>query len=259
MNENLTAVDRQRADAGPPDATAPDLPRPWGFWSTLLWGVLAFGLWGALVAGAIIWLNWGQIANLPDTQEDPWFPLQLTVANAMQIAMLAGAARLAGWPVGRYLGLVRPRARDLVAGVVAIAVLIVGLEILTHVLHRESVTPFQTDAYRVARAAGLLPLLWVAFVIAAPVAEELFFRGFLFRGWAASPLGVPGTILLTSCIFSASHVQYDWFGIFQTFCISMLFGWLRWRSGSTTLTILMHMAINFIATLWAAAKVEGVV
>lgn len=259
MNENPTAVDRPGADVGTPAVTQPELPRPWGFWSTLCWGVLAFGLWGAVVAGAIVWLNWGQIANLPDMQEDPWFPLQLTLANMLQIAVLAWAARLAGWPVGQYLGLVRPRARDLVAGIAALAALVLGLEILTHVLQRESVTPFQTEAYRVARAAGLLPLLWIAFVIAAPVAEEIFFRGFLFRGWAASPLGVPGTILLTSCIFSASHVQYDWFGMFQTFCISMLFGWLRWRSGSTTVTILMHMAINFIATLWAAAKVEGLV
>ena len=27
---------------------------------------------------------------------------------------------------------------------------------------------------------------------------------------------------------------------------------------STTLTIVLHMAINFISTLWTAAKVEGV-
>jgi hypothetical protein len=34
---------------------------------------------------------------------------------------------------------------------------------------------------------------------------------------------------------------------------------LRWRSGSTTLTIMLHVAINFVATLWTALKVAGVV
>ncbi len=37
----------------------------------------------------------------------------------------------------------------------------------------------------------------------------------------------------------------------------MLFGWLRWRSGSTTLTILLHMVINFTSTLWTAIKVAS--
>ena len=124
-------------------------------------------------------------------------------------------------------------------------------------LGRDSVTTFQADSYRAANAAGLLPLLWLAFVVAAPVGEEIIFRGFVFRGWAASPLGVPGTILLTSLVFSAAHTQYDWFGSLQTFCIGILFGCLRWRSGSTTLTILLHMVINFTSTLWTAIKVAS--
>jgi hypothetical protein len=32
---------------------------------------------------------------------------------------------------------------------------------------------------------------------------------------------------------------------------------IRWRSGSTTLTILLHMAINLLATLQTAVKVHG--
>jgi membrane protease YdiL (CAAX protease family) len=166
---------------------------------------------------------------------------------------------LAGWPAGLYLGLVRPSRRDVVIGIVALAILLGALEILTHLSGRESVTPFQTDAYRAARSAGTLPLMWLAFVVAAPVGEEIMFRGFVFRGWAASSLGAPGTILMTALIFAVVHTQYDWFGMFQTFCMGALFGWLRWRSGSTTLTIVLHMLINLMATLWTAAKVEGLV
>jgi membrane protease YdiL (CAAX protease family) len=258
MNENLSAISGQGA-AEAPKVASELLPRPWGFWSTLCWAVFALGLGIAIVSGGVLWLSGGHPDNVPDGQEDPWLPLHLIVVNLVQIAVLALAARLARWPVGQYLGLVRPRRHDVMAGIAALAALIGALEILTRVLGQDSVTPFQADAYRAAQAAGLLPLLWLAFVIAAPAGEEILFRGFLFRGWAASPLGGPGTILLTSCIFAALHTQYDSFGVFQTFCISTLFGWSRWRSGSTLLTIALHVIINFVSTLWSAVKAVGLV
>jgi len=259
MNENLQAAFRPQGEAQAPNEARELLPRPWGFWSTLCWAVFALGLGIAIVSGGVLWLTWGQSNNVPDAQGDPWLPLHLIIVNLVQIAVLAVAARLARWPAGQYLGLVLPRRRDFIAGIAALAVLMVALEILTRVLGQDSVTPFQADAYRAAQAAGLLPLLWLAFVIAAPAGEEILFRGFLFHGWAASPLGGPGTILLTSCIFAALHTQYDSFGVFQTFCISTLFGWSRWRSGSTLLTIVLHMLINFVSTLWSAVKAAGLV
>ena len=253
------AAERPRSDAGTPGDQA--LPRPWGFWSTLLWGLLAFGLSLVPLLGALFLLNGGDAESLPDMQEapwkHPWFPLQLILINLIQVAAVAWAARLSGWPIGTYLGLVRPRGRDLLVGFAALILVLGTLEILTHVVGRSSVVPFQTEAYETARAAGLVPIMWLAFVVAAPVGEEIVFRGFMFRGWAASPLGAPGTILLTSVIFAASHSQYDWFGMMQTFCISALFGWLRWRSESTAVTIMLHMLVNFVATTYAVVKVEG--
>jgi membrane protease YdiL (CAAX protease family) len=259
MTESPTAMPHHDVDADALGRPIDGLPQPWGFWSTLGWELLAFALGAAIVGGGVLWFNWNQLETLPDTQEDPWFPLQFIVSNVVQVAVLAIAARLARWPVAQYLGLTRPRLRDLAEGFAALALAMGALEILTHLLDRGSVTPFQTDSYRVAQAAGLVPLLWVAFVVAAPVGEEIVFRGFAFRGWAASPLGVPGTILLTSVIFSIAHTQYDWFGTFQAFCIGALFAWLRARTGSTTVTILLHMAVNSISTLWSAVKVAGLV
>jgi CAAX protease family protein len=257
MNENATAVGPQRADAQSPPAEQ-ELPRPWGFWSTLCWALFACGLGGGM--SLLTWLLPVNLPELPDTPEDPALPLQLIVINVVQVGVLAFAARLAGWPVGRYLGLVRPRGRDLMIAVAALALMLVALEILTYLVERGSVTPFQTESYRAARASGMLAVMWLAFVVAAPAGEEILFRGFMFRGWAASPLGAAGAIVLTSLIFSSLHMaQYDWFGVFQTFCIGTLLGWLRWHSSSTSLTILLHMTVNFTSTLWAAAKVEGFV
>jgi membrane protease YdiL (CAAX protease family) len=246
----------------PSPATTPDLagalPRPWGFWSTLGLALLAF-LAAQIGIGGLVWWMFGTQAgdDVSEVLKDPVLPLLLIATNLSLILILSGAARLAGWPAVTYLGLARPRRQDVVASIVALLGLMIVLEIITYLSGRASVTPFQTDAYGAAKTAGTLWLMWLAFVVAAPVGEEVLFRGFVFRGWAASWIGPIGTIALTSLIFAAVHVQYDWFGIFQTFCLGALFGWARWRSGSTTLTILLHTAINFVSTVWTVAKVEG--
>jgi membrane protease YdiL (CAAX protease family) len=39
-------------------------------------------------------------------------------------------------------------------------------------------------------------------------------------------------------------VQYDWYVIAQIFIFGLLLGWMRWATGSTLLTILLHALIN---------------
>lgn len=241
-----------------PDAPADaSLPRPWGFWSTLLW---AAGFFMLGQAGIVVGIEWfSGVGESTAVASEPRLPLMLIGANAVQIAALAAAVRMAGWPIVRYFALVAPRRRDVLIGFVALVLVIGALEIVTRMLGRDSVDPFQGDSYRAAQSAGLLPALWLAFVIVAPVGEEILFRGFMFRGWAASPLGPIGTIVLTSVIFALVHLQYDWFGMIQTGCLALLFGWLRWRSGSTLLTIFLHTLVNFVATAAAASKVYGLI
>jgi len=106
-----------------------------------------------------------------------------------------------------------------------------------------------------SRTAGWLPLLWVAVIVAAPVSEEVFFRGFLFRGLAESRMRPWGAILFTSLVWSLIHIQYDWFGIAQIFLAGIFLGWIRWYSGTITLTILLHALQNLIATIEAAIHI----
>ena len=49
-------------------------------------------------------------------------------------------------------------------------------------------------------------------------------------------------------------MQYDWFGIRQVFLTGLVLGWLRWLSGSTALTILLHMLVNLEATIETVAS-----
>ena len=73
-----------------------------------------------------------------------------------------------------------------------------------------------------ARADGALWLLVIAFCVAAPVSEELFARGFLYRGWSESFLGPAGAIVLSSLVWTSLHLQYDWFFFGEVFSIGLL-------------------------------------
>ena len=81
--------------------------------------------------------------------------------------------------------------------------------------------PFMVDIYRNAQATGSLPLLWLAIVIAAPVAEEIIFRGFIFRGWVRSAAIRDRRHPHRRRVFAVIHIQYNWFGVFQVFLIGL--------------------------------------
>jgi CAAX protease family protein len=82
------------------------------------------------------------------------------------------------------------------------------------------------------------------------------FRGFLFRGWARSPRTVWPAIVVISGLWAGLHVQYDWIGVLQIFVVGLFLGWMRWRSGSTLLTFLLHALFNLEGTLETLVQVH---
>ena len=109
--------------------------------------------------------------------------------------------------------------------------------------------------------ATIKPLLLVYIVIGAPVMEELALRGFLYRGWAHSRIGAWGAILLTSVVFAALHVQYDFVGIAFTGSLGFIFAIARLKTGSIVPGIVMHAVVNLVVsieTVWVAAHSSAV-
>ncbi|MGA9302854.1 MAG: CPBP family intramembrane glutamic endopeptidase, partial [Bradyrhizobium sp.] len=100
-----------------------------------------------------------------------------------------------------------------------------------------------------ARQDGALWLLVIAFCAAAPITEEFFARGFLYRGWSESFLRVPGAIVLSSLVWTSLHLQYDWYFLGEVFSIGLLLGYLRYRSNSIWLTIILHGLNNLAAVI----------
>jgi len=58
-------------------------------------------------------------------------------------------------------------------------------------------------------------------------------------------LQVPGAIVLSSLVWTAMHMQYEWYFFGEVFCLGLWFGYLRYRSGSIWLTIVLQRPQQF--------------
>ena len=254
------------SNPAPLSATGPALSTspPWGFWSSTAWGLLSVGVWFAVqfiaIIVALVVQHGGGAGRPPDAarieQMAAVTAFAILAATPLQIGVLAIAARAARWRPADYFAMLRPTGGQLAFALGCLALALVASDATNYALGRGIAPEFLVALYRDGRDHGSLVSLVIAIVIAAPLAEEITFRGFLYRGWSQTRLGVKGTIVLTSLVWAAMHVQYDWLGMAQIFLLGLLFGWLRWASGSTTLTIVLHIATNAASTLQTAIKVE---
>jgi len=251
--------------ANPPVTIAPThrVPRVWNFWGTVLWGLFAFAAMfiGQIAVVVFFALERGgqvNLATMIQAVAASGLAISLSVIAGLPAVLLALwlAIRWTGIPFADYLGLRWTSWRNVAIGVVGLVVLVVGWDLLSRAIGKEVAPDFMLDVFKSARADDALWLLVVAFCGAAPVTEELFARGFLYRGWSQSFLGVPGAILLSSIVWTGLHLQYDWFFFGEVFCIGLWFGYIRYRSGSTWLTIVLH-ALNNLAAVAQSYLLAG--
>lgn len=230
-------------------------PRIWKFWGTALWGFVVFGAMFAGQMAVVTWFLLRQGGPLDMAAAIHVLGGGLTISLSVVTGLPAVLAAL--WlaihysrtPFADYLALRRTSWASVAIGVGALVVLVGGWEVLSRVTGRESAPGFMMDVLKSARADGALWLLVIAFCVAAPVTEELFARGFLYRGWSESFLGPAGAIVLSSLVWTALHLQYEWFFFGEVFSIGLLLGYLRYRFNSTWLTILVHGVNNLAAVV----------
>lgn len=92
----------------------------------------------------------------------------------------------------------------------------------------------------------LVILTVIALAVVTPIAEEIFFRGFLLRG-LVNRWGVAPGIIVSAAVFAGLHFQPP--VIVPVFITGLLLGALYWQTGSLWPGILVHAAQNLIATL----------
>jgi hypothetical protein len=232
-------------------------PRPWGLWATIgLSMLIGAAFLGVQVPVAIAYIALAKIASPAATLEEiaagaETNGLLLAVAAWAVVPVCVGLSVLFArlrrpWSAREYLGL-RPVSPGRLGVWLAATIALTTLaDLLTYLLGREVVPQAMTDTYR---TAGWPPLFWSALVVAAPLAEETFFRGFAFRGLQASRIGTFGAIALTALCWAGMHLQYDLYQVSHIFVGGILLGLARAHTRSTYTPLAMHALWNLIATI----------
>lgn len=164
----------------------------------------------------------------------------LVVIPVRLVGGRARAMRLLGlkWPDGKAVGWS-------FAGL-AIAYIALGAYVgLVELLGIEDLEPISTiDDDVIYEHLELVILTGVLAVLVAPVAEEIFFRGFLIGGFARRVAIVPA-LILSAALFAAVHLDVG--SLIPFALIGLVFGWLFIRSGSLAAPMLAHFFFNLIA------------
>jgi membrane protease YdiL (CAAX protease family) len=175
--------------------------------------------------------------------------LQLALATsliAVSVIAVQGANGRPGTPAWARLGLRRP-VRPAVAAAILAYLAYVGVALLIAGL----LNPEQEDVTRElgvdegtfgAIAAGVL------IVVAAPLSEEIFFRGFLFAGLRRTTGFVIGAVV-SSGIWGLFHYtgSDSWPVVLQLSVFGVVLAWLYERTGSIWPTIAVHAFNNAVA------------
>lgn len=240
-----------------------DVPgRPWGLaatfglsvaiWYTLklLQVALGFGMAGALAMLRVV----PPEANTPALH----FGIITCITTVLCAALVIAAAALRdGLEPREYLRLVAPAGKDVLHWL-AVAALIVAMTDL--VVYRVKGELLPAEWIAIYRSVQSPLLFWIALVIATPIFEELFFRGFVFAGILDSPLGRTGAVLITALLWTWVHQELDPLEFAIAFLIGVTLGIARLRTQSLLVPIAVHMLYNLISAgeiAWLAAFGDG--
>jgi membrane protease YdiL (CAAX protease family) len=237
----------------------------WGPVATILWSVLIaliFLVSQTVTVFIYIVATRGPISqlDLPKLAQDLKYDGLLLSIGTFASALVCGPIILAiakskrGSNLREYLGLTLPNKRQTVHWLCAIIAFFILSDVICLFLGKPIVPEFMSKVYSSLEAPWIL---WLALLLAAPLSEELFFRGFLLRGLSTSPLGPYGAVLVSSVGWALMHVQYDNLGIVICFVLGLLLGAARLTTGSTVLTMFLHSFINLGAIAETAIRLHA--
>jgi membrane protease YdiL (CAAX protease family) len=240
---------------------APALPH-WNLWETALWALLimaVFIMLQLITVFAAAFISY-PVSNLSPVEIERllhaaasngvFLSLATLVTAVFCSALIVKIIKLKkGARVGDYLGLKPFSVLSIAKWVFFLVVLIVLSDVLTRALERPAITKFDSDLISTGKPFWLLTL---ALVAAAPLFEELFFRGFLFKGLELSFLRPAGAVIVTSALFAGTHAQYDLYGMATIFFVGLLLGAARLSTGSIFAPMILHASSNGLFIIQAA-------
>ena len=237
----------------------------WGLPGTVSWGLLiGFAIVYAQVIGIGLYIGIDNPGLDPANTDMDALLVQyqlhgiaissgLILAAIVCLPLILGVIKLKKYSrIGSYLGIRGVPLKTFGFWVLAIFVAALAYDLLVWLLEKPIVPDFSLEVYRSAAGSWVM---WLAIVLVAPLLEEVYFRGFLFKGLAASIAGPAGAITITALLWAAMHVQYDLLGIGFIFIVGLILGVARYQTGSTVLTFALHLLLNLGATIQTAYTV----
>jgi membrane protease YdiL (CAAX protease family) len=242
----------------PPAPPRPDRPRAtWRWWEALVIFFVFAVVTGVLALG---------VDSVVDGRKMEEFAFAL-LGNVVLVATVLVWIYALHRPAFAAIGFSRRTGRDFVYGMVSglviyiVAVFVVG-SILLAILRW--LAPIEVHAPRQIphpSGAGQITLAAVAVVLSAPLAEELFFRAFLFGAirarqsfWVAA--------VVSGAVFGAAHWQPDapWQNSLLLVLVMVLVGtslaWVYERRGAIIAPMGAHLAFNVIGFSFIAGMLR---
>lgn len=215
--------------------------------------------WPAWMAPAAVFLGLGVaiVAGSPlvpvfllTEAGDAFAGIALLVLVVFQDGAFVGAAFFLVWLRGKprpwHFGLRATRFWVTVGFAVGAALLVLGFEVGIIELFNVQTPEDDLSSTSVVGAIAL----GLAAIVVAPVAEELFFRGFFYRA-LRTRLRVWSAVLIDSVVFAVVHVQY--FGEPALLIVIAAFAAMAClvyeKTGSIFACIAIHAAFNTVASL----------
>lgn len=158
----------------------------------------------------------------------------------------------------KSVGLINPRFRDfgimLIAVPVYVGAYIVLLSVATSFFPGINTNQQQQLGFQPSNTFIDILITFISLVVLPPLVEEFIMRGFLFTSllkrynfWIST--------LVTSALFATAHLQIGsgapllWTAAIDTFSLSLVLCYMRYKTGSLWPGILLHAAKNCFAFL----------
>lgn len=229
----------------------------WGFTATLVWsGIIAISFVLIQIVTMIVFIGLENPAIKPEELDTFVIQNQLnglflsfaTLATFIGCSLIMlGVIKLKkGANIQHYLGLNLVDVKTMRFWFLAFIVMMLFSELLTYLLGKPLVPEFVSSIYT---STDSVWLLWIAIVIAAPIFEELFFRGFIITGLSKTFMGPLGAIVLSSLTWAAIHIQYELYLIVTIFVFGLALGFVRLKTNSVLLTIALHAFMNLMSMI----------
>lgn len=243
--------------------SAADFPEP-RTWPTIWWTLAsALALVVSQVLGVLAVLAWQKLHHPGQP-----FVLRGLATNGAAISLITftssvvllltflGFTRIRTSAVRSYLGLRLPSLHKTLVALIALGALLIVLGFVSNRFSDPRAMNFMRGVFVTARRDHLLWLLLVAVSIAAPIGEEITFRGFLYETIALR-FGPMVAIVVTALGWAALHIQYGFVSIASIFAIGLFLGATRYYARSTILTMVLHGIWNAMALIGSASLFGG--